>query len=53
MRIQPLFTIAFGELEISSLTVAGLAAIAIFVFIGVGISSMSLFQGVVEEEKED
>ncbi len=36
--------IAFGELDISPLTVAGLIAIMVFVFVGVGISSLALFQ---------
>ena len=36
--------ITFGEIDLSPLTVAGLAALSLFTFACVGISSMALFK---------
>ncbi len=47
IAITPL-SVAFGELDISPLTVILLISISVFVFLGVAISSLKLFQGAAD-----
>ena len=51
MRISTLWAIAFGEMDLSPITVAGLIGIAVFLFLAVGISTLSLFRGVSESDE--
>ncbi len=45
--------VAFGEMDISPLTVFILGALTVFTFLAVGLSSMNLVKSAVEDEKEE
>ncbi len=52
-KVLQLFCIAFGEIEISPLTVFILGALTVFTFLAVGVSSLKLVQSAIEEEGEE
>ncbi len=52
MNLFSEFAIAFGELEISKSTVIGLIIVTIFIFSAVAISSLTLFKGITDNDKD-
>ncbi len=50
MASQADFAVAFGEMDLSPLTVTGLVLITIFVFACVAISSLKLVSGVIDKD---
>ncbi len=49
---QNLFLVAFGELDISPLTVGVLLGLSLFTFLAVGVSSFNLVQSAFKKDKE-
>ncbi len=52
MRSLIFFLVAFGELEISSVTLGFMIGMAVFIFAAVGVSSFNLIQAVTERKDE-
>ena len=52
MRTTGLFLVAFGELDISPITIGVLIAITLFTFIAVGVSSFKLVQSTVQKKEK-
>ena len=50
-KLLYIFSVAFGEMELSPLTIIILIGLTVFTFLAVGISSLKLVQSAFEKEE--